>query len=42
MGTAIVSAVGMIVFNESYDTMKLVCLGMIVLGVVCLNLREGH
>lgn len=42
LGTAIVSGLGIVLFNESYDMMKLGCLLMIVLGVVGLNLRESH
>lgn len=39
MGTAIVSTVGIIKFNEDFDVAKLGCLAMIVLGVIGLNLR---
>ena len=39
LGTAIVSTVGIIKFNEDFDVAKLGCLAMIVLGVIGLNLR---
>ena len=42
LGTAIVAAMGVMLFNESYDIVKLGCLLMIVAGVVGLNLRENH
>lgn len=39
-GTAIVSIAGMILFKEQKDTIQLLCLVMIVLGVVGLELRS--
>lgn len=40
MGTCLVTVVGILIFNETYDLMKIVCLGLITAGVVGLNLRE--
>ena len=42
LGTLIVSAVGIFLFEETADTVKLLCLAMITAGVVGLNLREAH
>lgn len=42
LGTLALTTVGIIFFEESYDNVKLGCLLMIILGVVGLNLREGH
>jgi small multidrug resistance pump len=41
LGTAIVSTSGILLFGESYDSVKLLCLLMIMAGVVGLNLRAG-
>jgi multidrug transporter EmrE-like cation transporter len=42
MGTSIVSLAGMTLFGEKCDPLKLVCLSLIILGVVGLNLQDGH
>lgn len=42
LGTAVVSAIGILLFNESYGLPKVLCLVMIVLGVVGLNLLDEH
>jgi multidrug transporter EmrE-like cation transporter len=42
LGTAIVSTAGIVFFGESCDSIKLVCLLMIMAGVVGLNLRDSH
>jgi multidrug transporter EmrE-like cation transporter len=42
LGTAIVSAAGIIIFEERFDNSKLAFLSMIVLGVVGLNLTDEH
>jgi small multidrug resistance pump len=41
LGTAIVSTSGILLFGESCDSIKLMCLLMIIAGVVGLNLRAG-
>jgi small multidrug resistance pump len=41
LGTTVVTAVGFFRFGESLDTSKILYLGMIVCGVVGLNLRDG-
>lgn len=38
VGTACISAIGFIYFRESASVLKLVCLGLIIVGVVGLNL----
>lgn len=38
VGTAVVAAIGILWFGESVSTAKLVCLGLIVLGVAGLHL----
>ena len=42
LGTAIVSIAGIVLFGERFDSAKIICLAMIVLGVVGLELSEGH
>jgi small multidrug resistance pump len=42
LGTALVSLVGVLCFEESCDVHKMACLALILLGVVGLNLRENH
>jgi small multidrug resistance pump len=42
LGTAIVSTSGILLFGESCDSVKLMCLLMIMAGVVGLNLRDSH
>ena len=42
MGTAIVSIAGILLFGERFDTAKVLCLAMIVLGVVGLELTDRH
>jgi multidrug transporter EmrE-like cation transporter len=39
-GTAFVSALGVMLFGERMDLYKISCLGIIILGVIGLNLRE--
>eukprot|EP00527_Entomoneis_sp_CCMP2396_P008525 CAMPEP_0198151476 /NCGR_PEP_ID=MMETSP1443-20131203/55674_1 /TAXON_ID=186043 /ORGANISM="Entomoneis sp., Strain CCMP2396" /LENGTH=233 /DNA_ID=CAMNT_0043817149 /DNA_START=98 /DNA_END=799 /DNA_ORIENTATION=- len=41
LGTAVLTAVGIICFDEAYNVTKLFCLSLIVLGVVGLNLGGG-
>jgi small multidrug resistance pump len=40
IGTATVSIAGMLLFSESFDSIKIVSLSFIVMGVVGLNLRD--
>lgn len=40
-GTLLVAVVGIVLFNESYDWTKIICLGLITAGVVGLNLRDS-
>lgn len=42
LGTALVAVIGATVLGESWDPVKVVALGMIVVGVVVLNLRGAH
>lgn len=42
LGTAIVTTIGIVLFGESCDSVKLGCLLLIMVGVVGLNLRESH
>jgi small multidrug resistance pump len=39
MGTVLVTTMGVLLFGETFDVSKLICLAMIVAGVVGLNLR---
>ena len=39
-GTAVVSAIGILVFGEQVDGLKIGCLALIVSGVIGLNVRE--
>jgi hypothetical protein len=40
IGTGTVSIAGIILFSESFDSIKIVSLSFIVMGVVGLNLRD--
>jgi small multidrug resistance pump len=40
VGTAVVAAIGIVWFGESAGGWKLLCLGLIVLGVAGLHLSE--
>ena len=40
VGTAVVTAIGIVWFGESVGAWKLLCLGLIVLGVAGLHLSE--
>lgn len=42
VGTAAIATIGVLAFGESMNTIKLVSLGLIVLGVIGLNLSSGH
>ena len=42
IGTALVAVVGTVVLGESMTTLKAVSLGMIVVGVIGLNLAGAH
>ena len=41
LGTAVVSTIGIIFFNERCDIIKISCILMIVLGVIGLSLTGG-
>lgn len=40
-GTALIAAVGMVFFSEPISAVKLVAIGLIIVGVVLLNLSGG-
>lgn len=42
LGTALVTAVGILWFKEPATAIKLISIGLIILGVVGLNLNGGH
>jgi small multidrug resistance pump len=42
MGTALIAVVGVMWLGESWDLTKVAALGMIVVGVVVLNLHAAH
>ncbi|MCS7279078.1 MAG: multidrug efflux SMR transporter [Thermodesulfobacteriaceae bacterium] len=41
VGTALVTIVGIVLFKESITVLKLISIGLIILGVVGLHLMEG-
>jgi small multidrug resistance pump len=41
MGTALIATIGVLWFKEPFTALKLISLGMIILGVVGLNLSGG-
>src|SRR3954468_24798615 len=42
VGTALIAAIGVFAFGEPATALKLASLGLIILGVVGLNLAGGH
>jgi small multidrug resistance pump len=42
VGTALIAAIGMLAFGEPATTLKLLSLGLIIAGVVGLNLAGSH
>lgn len=42
VGTALIAAIGIVAFGEPYNPLKLLSLGLIILGVVLLNLAGAH
>jgi small multidrug resistance pump len=42
VGTAAVAAIGMALLGEPVSAMKIVAIGLVVVGVVMLNLSGGH
>ena len=42
LGTAAIAAVGTIAFGERIDAVKLTALGLIIVGVIVLNLHSAH
>lgn len=42
LGTAAIAVIGVVVLGESWDLTKAVALGLIVTGVVLLNLHGAH
>jgi small multidrug resistance pump len=42
VGTAAIAVVGAIYFHEPMTALKIVSMGLIILGVVGLNLQSGH
>jgi small multidrug resistance pump len=41
LGTALIAIIGSIYFNESMTLVKLVSLGLVIIGVLGLNLSGG-
>lgn len=42
LGTAAIAVVGVVLLGESWDFVKVLALGMIIVGVVVLNLHVAH
>jgi len=42
LGTAAIAAVGIVALGERVDAVKLMALGLIIVGVVVLNLSTAH
>jgi multidrug transporter EmrE-like cation transporter len=42
VGTALIAAIGIVAFGEPATTLKILSLGMIIAGVVGLNLAGSH
>lgn len=42
LGTAAIAVVGVVVLGESWDLVKVTALGLIISGVVLLNLQGAH
>ena len=42
VGTALIAAIGIVAFGESATTLKMLSLGLIIAGVVGLNLAGSH
>ena len=42
IGMALITAIGIFVFDESASVMKLVCIVLIMVGIIGLNLHVGH
>ena len=42
LGTAAIAVVGVVVLGESWDPVKVAALGLIISGVVLLNLQGAH
>lgn len=42
LGTCIVTTAGVIFFQEAMDPLKMVSILLVILGVVGLNLGDGH
>ena len=42
VGTAAIAVVGVVVLGESWDPVKVAALGLIISGVVLLNLQGAH
>jgi small multidrug resistance pump len=42
VGTALIATVGILAYDETATPLKLASLGLIIAGVVGLNLAEGH
>jgi small multidrug resistance pump len=42
VGTALIAAIGIVAFDEPVTTLKLLSLGLIIAGVVGLNLAGSH
>ena len=42
VGTALIAAIGIVAFGESATSLKLLSLGLIIAGVVGLNLAGSH
>src|SRR4051794_33620822 len=42
VGTALIAAIGIVAFGEPYNPLKLLSLGLIIAGVVGLNMAGAH
>ncbi|GAB3249908.1 DMT family transporter [Arthrobacter pigmenti] len=41
LGTALIAVIGVVVFGESLGTVKIIGIGLIVAGVIALNIDNG-
>jgi len=41
VGTALIATIGILWFKEPASALKLISIGLIIVGVVCLNLAGG-
>jgi small multidrug resistance pump len=41
LGTALIAVIGILYFKESFSTLKVISLGLVIIGVIGLNLSGG-